>query len=147
MRSHLYPVIVAACLLLAGCATNAQQKAAAPPPPPVDVVQVTAADVPIVAEYPAQTYARNTVDVRARVEGYVEKWLFAPGQTVTAGQPLYVLDLRPLQAAVTHRPRATCTRAKRIWNSPRDRCPCFRPKPIWRRPKPISKKPVRITSA
>jgi len=64
-------------------------------------VQVSAADVPIVAEYPAQTYARNTVDVRARVEGYIEKWLFTPGSTVAAGQPLYVLDLRPLQAVVT----------------------------------------------
>jgi len=39
--------------------------------------------------------------VRARVEGYIEKWLFTPGSTVNAGQALYVLDLRPLQAAVT----------------------------------------------
>jgi membrane fusion protein (multidrug efflux system) len=104
---HLLPVIpaaacTAALLVLAGCASDAQQKSqGSPPPPPVDVVQVAATDVPIVAEYPAQTYARNTVDVRARVEGYVEKWLFTPGSTVTAGQPLYVLDLRPLQAAVT----------------------------------------------
>ncbi len=90
-----------AILVLAGCASDAQQKTqGAPPPPPVDVVQVSATDVPIIAEYPAQTYARNTVDVRARVEGYVDKWLFTPGSTVSAGQPLYVLDLRPLQAAV-----------------------------------------------
>lgn len=103
MQRHLTPAIVFfLALSLAGCASDAQQKSqAAPPPPPVDVVQVSASDVPIVAEYPAQTYARNTVDVRARVEGYVEKWLFTPGQAVTAGQPLYVLDLRPLQAAVT----------------------------------------------
>ena len=95
-------VCAAALLLLTGCSSDAQQKAQGqPPPPPVDVVQAATADVPIVAEYPAQTYARNTVDVRARVEGYVEKWLFTPGATVTAGQALYVLDLRPLQAAVT----------------------------------------------
>src|ERR1019366_8366811 len=97
-RILFVPVI--AMLMLAGCSSDAQQKAPAPPPPPVDVVRVSAADVPIVAEYPAQTYARNTVDVRARVEGYIEKWLFTPGSTVAAGQPLYVLDLRPLQAAV-----------------------------------------------
>jgi membrane fusion protein (multidrug efflux system) len=35
------------------------------------------------------------------VAGYVEKWLFTPGAMVSAGQPLYVLDLRPLTAAVT----------------------------------------------
>jgi len=86
---------------LAGCTSDAQQKAQGPPPPPlVEVMQVSASDVPITVEYPAQTYARNTVDVRPRVAGYVEKWLFTPGATVTAGQPLYVLDLRPLQAAV-----------------------------------------------
>ena len=92
---------IATALLLAGCASDAQQKSQVPPPSPVDVVQVAAADVPILADYPAQTYARNTVDVRPRVEGYVEKWLFTPGATVAAGQPLYVLDLRPFQAAVT----------------------------------------------
>jgi membrane fusion protein (multidrug efflux system) len=95
----IFPLI--ALLMVAGCASDAQQKAQSAPPPPVEVVQVSARDVPIIVEFPAQTYARNTVDVRARVEGYVEKWLFTPGSTVTAGQALYVLDLRPLQAAVT----------------------------------------------
>jgi len=68
-------------------------------PPVVDVVEVKAADVPILTEYSAQTYARNAVEVRGRVEGYVEKWMFRPGQEVAAGQPLYELDLRPLDAA------------------------------------------------
>ena len=92
--------VAGAVVLLAGCRSEAQQNAQAPPPQPVDVVRVGSADVPIVVDFPAQTYARNTVDVRARVEGYVEKWLFTPGSQVSAGQPLYVLDLRPLQAAV-----------------------------------------------
>jgi len=56
--------------------------------------------VPIFSEYPAQTYARNTVDVRARVDGYIEKWLFRPGQEVQAGETLYVLDKRPYEAAL-----------------------------------------------
>ena len=56
--------------------------------------------MPIFSEYPAQTYARNTVDVRARVDGYIEKWLFRPGQEVQAGETLYVLDKRPYEAAL-----------------------------------------------
>ena len=40
------------------------------------------------------------VEVRGRVEGYIERWLFQPGAEVRAGQVLYVLDLRPYQAAV-----------------------------------------------
>jgi membrane fusion protein (multidrug efflux system) len=68
--------------------------------PPVEVLQVSTTDVPIYTEYPAQTFARNLVEVRGRVNGYVEKWLFKPGSHVKAGDMLYVLDTRPYQAAV-----------------------------------------------
>jgi membrane fusion protein (multidrug efflux system) len=64
----------------------------------VETVEVRASDVPIFSEYAAQTYARNTVEVRGRVAGSIDKWLFRPGQEVEAGQVLYELDLRPLQA-------------------------------------------------
>lgn len=113
MRSHCIhksdPVwaiaAVAACFALAisGCQSAAQSRNSAkqqPPAPPVLITEVTAGDVPIFSEYPAQTYARNTVDVRGRVEGYIEKWLFRPGQEVHAGDALYVLDTRPFEAAV-----------------------------------------------
>jgi membrane fusion protein (multidrug efflux system) len=64
------------------------------------VIQAKSSDVPIYSEFAAQTFARDRVEVRARVDGYVEKWLFKPGDHVTAGQTLYVLDLRPYRAAV-----------------------------------------------
>ncbi len=56
--------------------------------------------VPIFSEFAAQTYARDMVEVRGRVEGYIEQWLFKPGSEVRAGQTLYVLDLRPYEAVV-----------------------------------------------
>src|SRR5215475_10639722 len=93
------PLFLASVLGLAGCATKAEPKPQAPAPT-VQITQVAARDADIYSEYPAQTYARNMVDVRGRVEGYIEKWLFRPGQEVKAGQPLYILDLRPLQAQV-----------------------------------------------
>jgi membrane fusion protein (multidrug efflux system) len=40
------------------------------------------------------------VEVRGRVDGYIEKRLFETGADVLAGQPLYVLDLRPYEADV-----------------------------------------------
>jgi membrane fusion protein (multidrug efflux system) len=40
------------------------------------------------------------VEVRGRVDGYIEKRLFQTGSDVVAGQPLYILDLRPYQADV-----------------------------------------------
>jgi membrane fusion protein (multidrug efflux system) len=90
---------VLASVFAAGGCSKAQSQGAAPPPP-VEVIEAGAADVPIYTEYPAQTYARNMVEVRGRVEGYIEQWLFKPGDEVHQGQPLYVLDLRPYQAAV-----------------------------------------------
>src|SRR5438105_2068050 len=92
--------LIAACLAIAGCTSNAAQKTAQAPPPLVEVVAVSPADTDIYAEFPAQTFARNMVEVRGRVDGYVEQWLFRPGQYVKQGQPLYRLDLRPYQAQV-----------------------------------------------
>jgi membrane fusion protein (multidrug efflux system) len=66
----------------------------------VVVTEAQATDVPVMSDYPAQTYARNTVEVRGRVDGYIDKWLFHPGQEVHAGDVLYVLDLRPYEASV-----------------------------------------------
>jgi membrane fusion protein (multidrug efflux system) len=92
-------IFIPAVLLLAGCAAKVESKAP-PPAPTVEVTDAVPSGADVYVEYPAQTYARNMVDVRGRVEGYIEKWLFRPGQEVTAGQPLYLLDLRPLQAQV-----------------------------------------------
>src|SRR5262245_40279858 len=92
-------ILVADVLLLAGCATSAEPRAQ-PQPPTVEITETAPGSADIYTEYPAQTYARNMVDVRGRVAGYIEKWLFRPGQEVQAGQPLYILDLRPLRAQV-----------------------------------------------
>src|SRR4051794_24573445 len=89
-------------VFLAACNSQAQNQKSAqtPPPAPVEIIEASTSDVPIYSDYPAQTYARNQVEVRGRVTGYVERWLFKPGSMVTAGQPLYILDIRPYRAAV-----------------------------------------------
>jgi len=98
--ASLFAFILLPWMLISGCGSEAQSQNGAPPPPSVLVTTAHAGDVPIFSEYPAQTYARNTVDVRARVDGYIEKWLFRPGQEVQAGETLYVLDRRPYEAAL-----------------------------------------------
>src|SRR5579871_6557196 len=97
----LFLLAGAVCVLMAGCSSPAQSNnAGQPPATPVMVTEVRQSDVPIVSEYPAETYARNSVEVRGRVDGYIDKWLFRPGQQVSAGDVLYVLDTRPYEAAV-----------------------------------------------
>src|SRR5688572_28868716 len=92
--------LLLAAITFSGCTSNAQQqtKGQAPPAPTVEITTVEPQDTPIFSEYPTQTYARDLVEVRARVDGYIERWLFQPGQQVSAGQPLYILDLRPYRA-------------------------------------------------
>ena len=70
------------------------------PPALVSVIEVQAQDVPLYGEYTAQTFARDMVEVRGRVDGYIEKRLFQVGSDVHAGQVLYILDRRPYAADV-----------------------------------------------
>jgi membrane fusion protein (multidrug efflux system) len=89
-------------LLLASCQVPADASSPAPGPPavPVTIVTVAPERAPIYKDYAAQTFARDLVEVRGRVDGYIEKRLFQTGDDVVAGQPLYILDLRPYQADV-----------------------------------------------
>lgn len=89
------------CLNFWGCSTKAAQNSGGQPAPTVEITQVSLSDADIYADYPAQTFARNMVEVRARVDGYIDKWLFSPGQEVEAGTALYILDLRPYLAQMT----------------------------------------------
>jgi membrane fusion protein (multidrug efflux system) len=94
-------IVLVAPLLLLGCQVPAKASSeAAAPAIPVDVVTVSPEHAPIYKEYAAQTFARDMVEVRGRVDGYIEKRLFQTGADVVAGQPLYILDLRPYQADV-----------------------------------------------
>jgi membrane fusion protein (multidrug efflux system) len=83
-------------------ACGRQEGPAPPPPPPPAVVvsAVPAANVPLYREYVARTEARETVAVRSRVDGYLEKVLFTEGSQVKAGQLLFVIDQRPFRAAL-----------------------------------------------
>ena len=104
-QAHGLPYAAIALLLvtvfLQGCTASGERSGPASAPPPlVTVMEVQARDVPIFSDFAAQTYARNMVEVRSRVTGYVDRWLFQPGAEVAAGQVLYVLDLRPFEAAV-----------------------------------------------
>jgi len=71
-----------------------------PPAPEVSVIYVQGEDVATYREYPARTYARDLVDVRGRVDGYIERRTFDIGSDVREGQVLYVLDARPYEAEV-----------------------------------------------
>lgn len=101
IRSGVAVAIAAiAAATAAACGGNATAQAGGTPPPEVSVITVAHETVPIRREYPARTYARDMVEVRGRVDGYIESRAFTIGANVRAGQVLYVLDRRPYEAEV-----------------------------------------------
>jgi membrane fusion protein, multidrug efflux system len=84
-----------------------KDKPAAPPPAAapqgpvqVGVITVTAQPVTLTRELPGRTSALRVAEVRARVNGIVQKRLFTEGTDVKAGQALFVIDPAPYQAAL-----------------------------------------------
>jgi membrane fusion protein, multidrug efflux system len=95
--------IVTACLLLAFAAGCSKEEAKAPPQrPPVDVtvVTVTARDTPVTFEFVGQTQSSREVEIRARIDGFLEKRLYVEGDLVRAGQPLFQVDRKPFAASL-----------------------------------------------
>jgi RND family efflux transporter MFP subunit len=70
------------------------------PPPLVTVAKVTEQDVNPPSEYVGHVQAVQTVDLRARIEGFLERVEFKEGSDVRAGDLLYVIEKAPYQAKV-----------------------------------------------
>ncbi|ARQ00726.1 efflux RND transporter periplasmic adaptor subunit [Pseudorhodoplanes sinuspersici] len=90
------PVVLLA-FLLAGCGQGQQQQKAAPPPPAVTVAEPIKRNVIDQDEYVGRFVAVDSVEIRARVSGYLEKIHFKDGQMVKEGELLFTIDKRPFQ--------------------------------------------------
>jgi membrane fusion protein (multidrug efflux system) len=97
----LAAIVVCAVLLVAGCGDNKQPiPAASAPPPAVTVVKVTAAEIKPTTTFTGRIEARNKVDLRARVDGFLEKRLFTEGADVAESELLFAIEKGLYQAAV-----------------------------------------------
>ncbi len=76
------------------------QAPAQPPPVPVTVAAVARQDVPLWLPGIGSVQALNTVTVRSRVDGELQKVFFTEGQEVKIGDPLAQIDPRPFQATL-----------------------------------------------
>ncbi len=88
------------CLATVSCS---KKEAAGPPPPPqVQVMEVQGTNLPLHVEIIGQLDSPENVEVRARVEAFVEQVLFVEGGDVKAGDPLFRLDERPYIQALAN---------------------------------------------
>ncbi len=80
-----------AVFFTAGCT---KQQAAAPPPPEVSVVVAQPSAIDNIAEVSGRVQAVRTAQVRARVDGIIQRRLYSEGSDVKAGQKLFAIDPR-----------------------------------------------------
>src|SRR6478735_6464775 len=92
-RAIALPLAIAT--LVASCGEG--QKQASPPPPAVTVAEPIKRTVFDFDEYVGRFTAINSVEVRARVSGYLDKLHFRDGQLVKQGDLLFTIDKRPFQ--------------------------------------------------
>jgi RND family efflux transporter MFP subunit len=92
MTHHFLPArtfFIAAVLCLSVCSPAVSQQA---PVPQVQVISITEQDVVPVTEYVGHVEAIQSVDLRARVEGFLEEVSFREGDFVTQDQVLYRIE-------------------------------------------------------
>ena len=88
-------------LLLAACARKeGPGTAGGPPPLPVTAVRVHVQNVPIALEAVGQAEGSRAVEIRARVNGILQKRVYDEGAAVKAGAVLFAIDPEPYELAV-----------------------------------------------
>jgi membrane fusion protein (multidrug efflux system) len=99
------PLLLLLLFCLGGCGNDKPGQAQGPggagggmPPAEVDVITVAAGNATLTQELPGRLQAIRTAQVRARVEGVVEKRLFEEGSDIAAGKSLFLIDPRTYQA-------------------------------------------------
>jgi membrane fusion protein (multidrug efflux system) len=97
-RPIAFLALLAAPLLFA-CGSRSSAPAT-PGPVEVGVVTITPAPVALTRELPGRTSAYRVAEVRARVNGIVQRRLFVEGSDVKEGQPLFRIDPAPYEAAL-----------------------------------------------
>src|SRR3546814_3923234 len=95
LRNAACALAGAAMLTLAGCGSEAPPP---PPPPEVGIVTIRAQPVTNVITLPGRGQAVRTAEVRARVDGIVQRRLYEEGTDVRAGQAPFAIDPPELRA-------------------------------------------------
>lgn len=91
---------IALLLTLAGCNGEPASGGGQPPPPEVAVAQVLTKSVQQWDEYTGRVSAIDTVELRPRVSGYVQRVAYGEGEDVKQGDLMFQIDPRPYRAAL-----------------------------------------------
>jgi membrane fusion protein (multidrug efflux system) len=109
--SLVCPVLLAAC---------GKPEAPPPAPPEVVVMKVVAKDSPVTFEYVGITESSQQVEVRARVDGFLDDRLYTEGSIVEKGEAMFRMDAKPFQAQLDAARAALAEQEARLWTARAD---------------------------
>lgn len=106
--------LMAAALIESACSGTGVQAPPPPPPPEVSVMKVEPGPVTVFDDYVGRTDAPDTIEIRSRVSGILERQAFQDGARVKRDDLLYVIDQSPYAAALAQA-RANLAQAQANW--------------------------------
>ncbi len=96
--TFLVALIFCLCALTARAEKKEQPAGQVPPAPEVTVIKTVPRDTPVAIEFVGKTVSSRRVEIRSRVEGFLEKRLYTEGTMVKEGDVLFQMDQKPFQA-------------------------------------------------
>ena len=96
-RLHFLPLMFGS-LILIGCSEPEQ---AIQPTPEVSVMVAEPRDMPVFSEFVGKTVSSRRIEIRSRVEGFLEKRLYEEGTMVQEGDVMFQMDRKPFEAQLS----------------------------------------------
>lgn len=109
-------ILILSCFVLFICGCQKKEPHIMPPIP-VTAVRIEPQTVPVNFEYVGVAESSHIVEIRARVEGYLESINYKEGALVHSGDLLFVLDQRPFIAAVEEARGNLAREEALLWNA------------------------------
>lgn len=115
-------LLLAAAAAMVGCGSNAQSDGQHPerPPAAVTVTEVHPRSVTVEAEYAGRVRGPREVEVRARVDGILERRLYQEGQFVAQDEALFRIDREPYAIALAAAEAEQADAAAALTNAERE---------------------------
>jgi membrane fusion protein, multidrug efflux system len=107
-------ILAVLALFLAGCG---KPETPAPPPPEVSIIEVQPGDTPVTFEFVGSTASSQQVEVRARVDGFLNERLYTEGSLVKLGQVMFQMDPKPFEAQLAAAKGALAEQQARLWTA------------------------------
>jgi membrane fusion protein, multidrug efflux system len=112
LRRAAYLLVLTA--VLGGCE---KPEVPHPPMPEVAVLTVAPRDTPVTFEFVGSTASSQQVEVRARVNGFLDHRLYTEGAMVKQGQVMFQMDRKPFEAQLNAARGALDEQKARLWTA------------------------------